>query len=108
MSRGLMSAVVVLCVVGSAWGQRAVAIDNRKADEVVRLWEGEAPGAIGDGDRDIPTLSVFRPEEGKANGAAVVIRIERPPLLELPVVVVMQKQILAFAQVVDRARAARM
>ena len=70
MWRGLMGAVVVLGVGVSAWGQRAVAVDGRKADEVVKLWEGDPPGAIGTEDRDVPTLSVFRPEEGKANGAA--------------------------------------
>jgi acetyl esterase/lipase len=39
----------------------------------IRLWEGAAPGALGTGDADIPTLTVFRPEADKTNGTAVVI-----------------------------------
>jgi hypothetical protein len=37
------------------------------------LWPHKAPGALGDADKDIPTLTVFKPEEGKATGAAMVI-----------------------------------
>jgi acetyl esterase/lipase len=29
--------------------------------DVMRLWPGRAPGAIGDGDPDVPTLTAFRP-----------------------------------------------
>src|SRR5688500_20095039 len=37
------------------------------------LWEKGAPGALGNADKDIPTLTVFKPEPGKATGAAIVI-----------------------------------
>lgn len=37
------------------------------------LWPHKTPGALGDADKDIPTLTVFKPEEGKATGAAMVI-----------------------------------
>jgi acetyl esterase/lipase len=37
----------------------------------VRLWESDAPGALGKEDADVPTLTIYRPE--KANGAAVVV-----------------------------------
>jgi len=40
---------------------------------VYRLWEGDAPGAVGKGDLDVPTLTVFRPHNGTANGTAVVL-----------------------------------
>ena len=73
MSRAWVGGLALLCSVIPAWGQRAVAVDDRKPDEVVRLWDADAPGAIGSEDRDIPTLSIFRPEEAKSNGAAVVI-----------------------------------
>jgi acetyl esterase/lipase len=45
------------------------------ADEhaVLRLWEGDAPGALGSTPADIPTLTVFRPRSDKFNGAAVVV-----------------------------------
>ncbi len=39
----------------------------------VRLWEGDAPGALGKADPDVPTLTVYLPPAGKANGAAVVV-----------------------------------
>jgi acetyl esterase/lipase len=41
--------------------------------ETIRLWEGDAPGAKGKEDADIPTLTVYRAPADKANGAAVVI-----------------------------------
>jgi acetyl esterase/lipase len=45
------------------------------ADEpqTIRLWTGDAPGAQGTGDADIPTLTVYRPSTDKATGAAVVV-----------------------------------
>ena len=41
--------------------------------EVMRLWPGDAPGALGTSEKDIPTLSVSPPDSGKATGAAMVI-----------------------------------
>jgi acetyl esterase/lipase len=38
-----------------------------------RLYDGDAPGAVGKGDLDVPTLTVFRPQPRTANGTAVVI-----------------------------------
>jgi acetyl esterase/lipase len=43
------------------------------AQDTFPLWEKGAPGALGTADKDIPTLTVFRPAEGKASGAAMVI-----------------------------------
>ena len=37
------------------------------------LWSDGAPGALGNSDKDIPTLTVFRPDPEKATGAAFVI-----------------------------------
>jgi acetyl esterase/lipase len=37
------------------------------------LWTGDAPGDLGKGSNDIPTLTVFLPDAGKATGAAMVI-----------------------------------
>ena len=56
-----------------AVAQRGVAVDDRKPDQVIRLWEGDAPGAAGSEERDVPTLSVFKPAADKANGTAVVV-----------------------------------
>ena len=41
--------------------------------QVIRLWEGDAPGALGQEEKDIPTLTIYLPEKEKATGAAVVI-----------------------------------
>jgi acetyl esterase/lipase len=42
-------------------------------EKIVRLWEGDAPGALGKEDQDIPTLTLFLPDESEATGAAMVI-----------------------------------
>ena len=41
----------------------------------IRLWEGPAPGAIGNGKlpEDIPTLVLYRPGSGMSNGSAMVV-----------------------------------
>lgn len=40
----------------------------------IRLWEGAAPGALGDRPQDIPTLTPFPLPEGvKANGASMIV-----------------------------------
>ncbi len=49
----------------------ALAGDNKP--ETVRLWEGDVPLAQGNNAADIPTLTIYRPAEGKANGAAIVV-----------------------------------
>src|SRR3974390_2947911 len=37
------------------------------------LWKDGAPGALGNADKDIPTLTVYLPDKDKATGGAVVI-----------------------------------
>ena len=37
------------------------------------LWPGEAPGALGKADQDIPTLTPYLPNPSEATGAAIVI-----------------------------------
>ncbi|HVK57555.1 MAG TPA: alpha/beta hydrolase [Candidatus Kapabacteria bacterium] len=46
---------------------------NLFAADTFPLWEKEVPGSLGSAEKDIPTLTVFRAEEGKATGAAMVI-----------------------------------
>jgi len=41
--------------------------------EPIPLWEGKAPGALGDGPDDKPTITPFLPPAEKATGAALVI-----------------------------------
>ncbi|PAW79654.1 MAG: hypothetical protein B9S32_02590 [Verrucomicrobia bacterium Tous-C9LFEB] len=39
----------------------------------LRLWEGDAPGALDTEEKDIPTITPVLPEAGKANGTALVV-----------------------------------
>lgn len=41
--------------------------------EPIRLWEGNAPGALGEAPHDIPTLTPFLPTAEKNSGTAIVI-----------------------------------
>lgn len=44
-----------------------------EASPAMRLWEGAAPGARGEAEEDVPTLTPYLPADGRANGAAVVV-----------------------------------
>jgi acetyl esterase/lipase len=39
----------------------------------LRLWSGAAPGALGDAEKDTPTLTPFWPDADKATGAAMIV-----------------------------------
>lgn len=39
----------------------------------IRLWPGEAPQAKGNACEDVPTLTIFDPQPGHANGSAVMV-----------------------------------
>lgn len=39
----------------------------------IRLWEGDAPGALGQRPQDIPTLTPYLPEPAKRNGASMIV-----------------------------------
>ena len=41
--------------------------------QTVRLWPGDAPQAKGNACEDTPTLTIFEPQRGQANGSAVMI-----------------------------------
>lgn len=40
---------------------------------VLRLWDGPAPLSKGESEKDVPTLTVYRPTAGQANGCAIVV-----------------------------------
>jgi acetyl esterase/lipase len=44
-----------------------------RAEAPIRLWQGDAPGALGHDDKDTPTLTPYLPDPGARNGTAVVI-----------------------------------
>jgi hypothetical protein len=41
--------------------------------EIVHLWPDGAPGAVGDEERDRPSLTVYLPEASQSNGTALVV-----------------------------------
>src|SRR5439155_6828537 len=47
--------------------------ENGAKPQVLLLWPQGAPGAVGEEEKDKPSLTVFLPPADKANGAAVVI-----------------------------------
>jgi acetyl esterase/lipase len=65
---------------GAAWSSAFVLVISSLvvAQEATRptpmpLWSDGAPGAKGTARDDIPTISLYRPPPGKANGAAIVV-----------------------------------
>ena len=52
---------------------RSVDIDPALGLQTVLLWPGGAPGAHGTSEADSPTLTVFAPRQGSANGTGVII-----------------------------------
>jgi len=48
-------------------------VSQSGANPAFPLWSGEAPGALGAAEKDIPTLTPFFPAGDTANGAAMVI-----------------------------------
>jgi acetyl esterase/lipase len=67
---------LLVCTVAQAQKQPcAVAGANNDflGIQTIRLWPGDAPQAKGTACEDIPTLTIFEPQWGHANGSAVVI-----------------------------------
>ena len=40
---------------------------------IIQLWPQDAPGALGNEDTDIPTLTIYLPDPAKATGAGIVV-----------------------------------
>src|SRR5262245_53350649 len=41
--------------------------------KVIRLWEGDAPGALGQNPADVPTLTAYLPDPTRSNGSSILI-----------------------------------
>jgi len=48
-------------------------VAQTQTNQAFSLWPAGAPGALGKEDKDLPTLTPYLPEPGKATGASVVI-----------------------------------
>lgn len=78
MKRSLpyLVAAVLLSSIGIAQQPNCAIPGNNNAFlniQTIRLWPGDAPQAKGSGCLDTPTLTVFEPAVGSANGSAVLI-----------------------------------
>ena len=79
-----MKRIITACVLGAwvcaaAWAQQKRPCTTAGEDnawlgiQTIRLWPGDAPQAKGKACEDIPTLTVFAPQDGHGNGSAVVV-----------------------------------
>ena len=51
----------------------AQSVDSITQTQTIPLWSGKAPGALGDEERDKPSLTVYRPRPAVAVGTAVIV-----------------------------------
>ncbi|TXT20672.1 MAG: Alpha/beta hydrolase, partial [Planctomycetota bacterium] len=59
--------VLLWIVLAGCGGNLAAAADP------IRLWIGDAPGALGKADQDIPTITPYLPAADKASGTSIVV-----------------------------------
>ncbi|MGB7548414.1 MAG: alpha/beta hydrolase [Terracidiphilus sp.] len=67
---------LLACSVAQAQKQPCAVPDENNSFlgiQTIRLWPGDAPQAHGKACEDTPTLTIFEPQRGRANGSAVVI-----------------------------------
>jgi len=71
--RSLAMAILFLIAPESVLAQAANSSAPAAAPQTIRLWDGPAPGALGNADADIPTITVFAPVAESNSHAAVVV-----------------------------------
>jgi acetyl esterase/lipase len=72
----ILVALAVLCWAVPVMGQGAAEArheDPSAETRTMRLWEGAAPGALGDAEEDRPTLTMYAPFDAKEATAAVIV-----------------------------------
>lgn len=62
---------LVVCLIGVSFC--AIVTAQLTADQPIRLWPNGAPGALGSGPDDVPTLTPYLPKPGEATGAAFIV-----------------------------------
>lgn len=55
------SAIVVLCIASATFAPGQVTHDLTAEPQTILLWQNGAPGALGQGEDDQPTITVYRP-----------------------------------------------
>jgi acetyl esterase/lipase len=67
------AALIALLTLGSMVSFARAAETKLEDKEWINLWEGKAPGALGETAEDTPAVQVFLPETGKATGSSIVV-----------------------------------
>jgi acetyl esterase/lipase len=65
--------VVAFCLVSAAIALGQVRQDAPSAPQTILLWENGAPGALGQGEDDKPTITVYRPWGPNLSGTSVIV-----------------------------------
>ncbi|MFM1904956.1 MAG: Acetylxylan esterase precursor, partial [Planctomycetota bacterium] len=77
MMRNLIAVCLALGCLGSAWAADSptavVELPAAAPAETIRLWEGDAPGALGAADQDVPVLFWWPAPEAATGAPAIVI-----------------------------------
>ncbi len=69
MQRSLVPALALICWAVASNAPASVAAEP----ETIPLWEGRAPGALGDEDADTPTLTIYRAYGGAGAATAAIV-----------------------------------
>ena len=72
---------IVLCAAAALAQQPQIPLED---GQIVPLWTGQAPGALGTADADIPTLTVYLPRTTPQGMTAVIICPGREPTSRSP------------------------
>jgi hypothetical protein len=67
------SSIFVFCLVSTAIVSGQVGHDLTAMPQTIPLWENGAPGALGQGDNDKPTLTIYLPWESNLSGTSVIV-----------------------------------
>ena len=67
------SAIVILCLASVTFGFGQVLHDLTAEPQTIVLWQNGAPGALGQGEDDQPTITVYRPWGHNLSGTAVIV-----------------------------------
>jgi acetyl esterase/lipase len=67
------TAFVALMIVGGCVLPARAAELKLEEKGWMNLWEGKAPGALGETPEDVPAVQVFLPEEGKGTGSSFIV-----------------------------------
>jgi len=67
------SAIVVLCIASATFAPGQVTHDLTAEPQTILLWQNGAPGALGQGEDDQPTITVYRSWGHNLSGTAVIV-----------------------------------